>query len=138
MSVNIAALVAGANDHDLDRMMALFHPDYRSVHPAHPARAFVGSAQVRANWTAMFAGIPDVRAELGRVARAGETTWCEWTWSGTRTDGLPFETSGVVIFETRGHLITVGTFYMEDVETDGVGIDQTVEGMSGRLPGDGD
>lgn len=138
MSVNIAALVAAANDHDLDRMMALFHPDYRSVHPAHPARAFVGSAQVRANWTAMFEGIPDVRMELGRVAQDGETTWCEWTWSGTRTDGLPFETSGVVIFETRGDLITVGTFYMEDVETDGVGIERTVQGMSGRLPGDGD
>lgn len=136
MSVNISRLVAAANDHDLDRMMAPFHPDYRSIHPAHPARAFVGSAQVRANWTAMFAGIPDLRIELVRAVQDGETTWCEWTWSGTRTDGLPFETCAVVVFESQDHVIVVGTFYMDDVEADGAGIDQTVQGMSGRLPGD--
>ncbi len=137
MSLNIDALLAAVNDHDLQRMIAFFDPGYRSVQPAHPARAFVGNAQVLANWTAMFAGIPDVRAVLGRVVQDGETTWCEWSWSGTRTDGLPFKSAGVVLFESRDQVITAGTFYMEDVEIDGAGIDQTVHGMSGRLPGDG-
>ncbi len=137
MSLNIAALAAAVNDHDLQPMSAFFDADYRSVQPAHPARAFVGNAQVLANWTAMFAGIPDVRAELGWVAQDGETTWCEWTWSGTRTDGLPFKSTGVVLFESRDQVITVGTFYTEEVEADGAGIDQTVQGKSGHLPGDG-
>ncbi|MBG6056815.1 ketosteroid isomerase-like protein [Cryobacterium sp. MP_M5] len=136
MSVSITTLVAAVNDHDLDKMLALFHAGYRSLQPAHPARAFVGSAQVRANWEAMFAGIPDFRAELGRVVQDGGTTWCEWTWFGTRTDGRPFEARGVALFEFRDHLITAGTLYMEDVETDGLGIERTVQDMSGRPPGD--
>ncbi|TFB94897.1 nuclear transport factor 2 family protein [Cryobacterium sp. HLT2-28] len=137
MSVSIATLVAAVNDHDLDRMLALFHPDYRSFQPAHPDRTFVGSAHVRANWHAMFAGIPDFRAELGRVVQDGATTWCEWTWSGTRIDGRSFEARGVAIFESRDQAIITGTLYMEDVETDGLGIVRAVQGMSGLSPVDG-
>ncbi|MES2093427.1 MAG: nuclear transport factor 2 family protein [Actinomycetota bacterium] len=99
MSISIATLVTAVNDHDLDAMIALLHPDYRSLQPVHPARAFVGSAQVRANWAAVFAGVPDFRAELGRVVQHGETQWCEWGWSGTRTDGQPFAVRGVALFE---------------------------------------
>ncbi|MFE5672615.1 nuclear transport factor 2 family protein [Agromyces sp. NPDC056523] len=54
-SVVLDRLVDAINDHDLDRMVALFHPDYDSRQPAHPARGFVGREQVRANWAAMFA-----------------------------------------------------------------------------------
>jgi ketosteroid isomerase-like protein len=114
----IHKLVAAANDHDPDAMVALFHAEYRSLQPAHPGRAFVGRAQVGANWVAMFAGIPDVRIELSRVVEDGDTTWCEWTWSGTRTDEQPFEARGVALFQLRDDLIVAGTLYMEDVETE--------------------
>ncbi len=133
-SSSIATLVTAVNEHDLDAMLALFHPDYRSMQPAHPARAFVGSAQVRANWKAVFAGVPDFRAELGRVAQHGETEWCEWGWSGTRTDGQPFAVSGVALFEIRDDLIIAGTLYMEDVETEKIGIDPAVQALVGRRP----
>jgi len=69
-----AALVEAMNAHDIDAFVSLFAPDYDSRQPAHPDRAFVGRDQVRANWSAMFAGIPDFRAEAGvgaAVHRAG-------------------------------------------------------------------
>lgn len=110
------------------------HEDYRSEQPAHPNRAFVGRSQMRANWEAMFAGIPDFHAELCRSVRDGATIWTEWHWSGTRSDGQPFEVRGVTLFETAGDEIMAGRLYMEDVERDAAGIDQAVETLSGRRP----
>jgi hypothetical protein len=72
------------NEHDLDAAAGFFHEDYRSEQPAHPGRAFVGRAHMRANWEAMFAGIPDFHAEICRSVWDGETAWTEWRWSGTR------------------------------------------------------
>jgi ketosteroid isomerase-like protein len=66
MTEVIRRLVAAVNAHDLDAAASLFHEDYRSEQPAHPGRAFVGRAQMRANWEAMFAGIPDFHAEICR------------------------------------------------------------------------
>jgi hypothetical protein len=45
----------------------------RSEQPAHPGRAFVERAQMEANWTAMFDGIPDFHAELVRSVQDAET-----------------------------------------------------------------
>lgn len=134
MSEVIDRLTAAMNDHDLDAMVALFHADYDSRQPAHPARAFVGRVQVRANWEAMFAGVPDLHAELLRSVQDGETTWCEWAWSGARTDAQPFEVRGVALFQIRDDLIVAGTLYMEDVETEEIGIEEAVEDLSGSLP----
>jgi ketosteroid isomerase-like protein len=126
-------LLTAMNDHDLDEMIALFHPDYRSRQPAHSAEAFVGRSQVRANWQAMFAGVPDFRAELVRSADDGDTTWCEWRWSGTRTDGRPFDVRGVTLFEVRDGAIAAGTLYMEETESE-TRIQQAVQNISGHRP----
>lgn len=133
MSV-IDRLVDAANAHDVEAAAALIHPDYRSAQPAHPGRRFVGREQFRANWTAMFAGVPDFRMELLRSVEDGATVWSEWAWSGTRTDGAPLEMRGVTLFEVEGDLITAGTLYMEDLEQEDVGIDETVQKLSGRRP----
>ena len=87
MGEEINQLVEAMNAHDLDAVVQLFHSDYHSEQPAHPAREFGTSAQVRANWDAMFRGIPDFRAELVRSADDGHTCWTEWHWWGNRTDG---------------------------------------------------
>jgi hypothetical protein len=63
MTEVIDRLIVTINAHDLDAAAAFFHAHYRSEQPAHPGRAFVGRAQMRANWAAMFAGIPDFHAE---------------------------------------------------------------------------
>jgi ketosteroid isomerase-like protein len=133
-SVVIDRLVRAMNDHDLDRMVALFDADYESRQPAHPGRAFIGLEQVRANWAAMFSGIPDFRAEVIRYVQDGELNWCEWAWHGTRADRESFEVRGVSLFQIRDGLIVAGTLYVEEVELDRVGIEEAVEGMSGARP----
>jgi ketosteroid isomerase-like protein len=130
----IDQLVERMNAHDLDGVVGLMHPDYHSEQPAHPAREFGTSAQVRANWDAMFRGIPDFRAELLRSTDDGQTCWTEWHWRGNRTDGSPFDMRGVAIFELRDDRIAAARLYMEPVEHDGTDIEQAVENQSGLRP----
>lgn len=134
MSEVVDRLVAAMNAHDLEAAAALFHEAYRSEQPAHPGRAFVGRAQMHANWAAMFAGIPDFHAELIRSVDDGNTTWSEWSWSGIRTDGQRFHVRGVALFEFEDGLITAGRLYLEDVEREAVGIEEAVQALSGRRP----
>jgi len=72
-------MVVAMNEHDLEGAASLMHRDYRSEQPAHPSLAFIGRAHMRANWEAMFAGIPDFQAELCRSVNDGDTTWSECT-----------------------------------------------------------
>ena len=130
----IDRLAVAMNAHDLDAVAGLIHEDYRSEQPAHPGRAFAGRAQMLANWEAMFAGIPDFHAEICRSVQDGDTTWTEWRWSGTRSDGQAFEMRGVTLFEVTDDQIVAGRLYMEDVERDVTGIEQAVEALSGRRP----
>jgi len=130
----VVGLLLAMNNHDLDGVADLIHEDYRSEQPAHPGRTFVGRAQMRANWEAMFAGIPDFQAELCRSVEDGDTIWSEWRWSGGRSDGQPFEARGVTLFQIRHGQIIAGRLYMEDLEREAVGIDETVEALSGRRP----
>jgi limonene-1,2-epoxide hydrolase len=134
MSEVIDRLVVAMNAHDLDTAAGFFREDYRSEQPTHPGRAFTGRAQMRANWEAMFAGVPDFRAEICRSVQDGETTWTEWRWSGTRSDGQAFEMRGVTLFEITDDQIVAGWLYLDEVERDVVGIEQAVEGLSGRRP----
>jgi ketosteroid isomerase-like protein len=134
MSAVIDKLAAALNAHDLEGAAALIHEDYRSEQPAHPGEAFVGRAQMHANWQAMFAGIPDFHAELIRSVDDGDTTWSEWAWSGTRSDGQDFQVRGVTLFELRDGKITAGRLYMEEVDRIAVRIEQAVEKLSGQRP----
>jgi ketosteroid isomerase-like protein len=134
MSEVIERLVRAMNAHDLDALAALIHESYRSVQPVHPGRAFVGRDQMRANWEAMFAGIPDFHATVTRSVQQGDTTWSEWQWSGTRRDGQAFEVRGVTLFEITDGQIVAGRLYLEDVEKQVVGIEDAVESLSGRRP----
>jgi limonene-1,2-epoxide hydrolase len=129
----IDRLAVAMNAHDLDAAAGFFHEDYRSEQPAHPGRAFVGRAQMRANWEAMFAGIPDFQAEVCRSVQDGATTWTEWRWSGTRSDGQGFAARGVTLFDITDDQIVAGRLYMEEVERE-AGIEQAVEALSGRRP----
>ena len=119
-------LTAAMNAHDIDAFVACFAPDYDSVQPAHPDRAFTGSEQVRKNWTEVFAGVPDFRAELVSASADGDTLWTEWRWTGTGLD-----MAGVIIFGVRDDLIAWARLYVEPVEQ-GEGIEAAVHEMSGR------
>jgi hypothetical protein len=120
------------NSHDLDALVSLFTTDYDSTFPAHPDRAFAGSSQVRANWSRIFAGIPNFSASLLRSATAGNTVWTEWDWTGTRTDEATYHMRGVVVMGLRDQRIAWARLYMEPVEEGGTGIDAAVQRLSGQ------
>jgi hypothetical protein len=117
------------NRHDLDAFVACFDPEYRSEQPVHPDRAFVGTEQVRKNWSEVFAGVTDFQAELLRSATEGDIGWAEWHWQGTRTGGTRLDMRGVTIFGVRDDRIVWGRLYLEDVEG-GQGIDRAVQHMA--------
>jgi len=115
-AVVVERLLEAVNAHDLDAMVGLFADDFVNETPAHPQRAFRGNQQVRRNWAQIFAGVPDLRARVPRLAVDGDTVWTEWDISGTRGDGAAFLMRGVSIFGvTEGRLAWV-RFYLEPVE----------------------
>ena len=129
----VAAALAGAmTAHDIDAFVSLFAPDYDSRQPVHPDRAFVGRDQVRANWSAVFAGVPDFRAELVATAVEADTLWSEWRWRGTHEDGSRLDMAGVIVCGVEGGRLAWARLYVEPVESGGAGINVVVCEMSGR------
>jgi ketosteroid isomerase-like protein len=128
----IAAVAEAMNAHDINAFVALFAEDYDSQQPAHPDRAFRGSDQVRANWSEVFAGVPDFRAELVATAVEGDCVWSEWHWRGTHADGSRLDMAGVIIFGVQAERIAWARLYIEPVEQEGEGIEAAVRDMSAR------
>jgi ketosteroid isomerase-like protein len=110
-------LAAAVNAHDLDALAGCFAPDYVNHAPAHPLRGFCGRDQVRRNWAAIFAGLPDIAAQVTAAAADGEQVFTEWEMSGTRRDGTPHAMAGVIIFGIRDGQIVSARFYLEPVES---------------------
>jgi SnoaL-like domain len=131
MNSTIARLQDLMNRHDVHEMASLFSPDYRSEQPAHPNRGFGGAAQVEANWSEMFAGVPDMRLECLAETVDGSTAWTEWRWTGTHPDGTPFGMAGVVVFTLADDgRIAAARLYMEPVEQDGAAIEDAVHQLA--------
>jgi ketosteroid isomerase-like protein len=124
-------LTAAQNAHDLEAMLACFQPDYRSEQPVFPARTFRGVDQVRANWSALLAAIPDFRAEALRSAVEGDTVFVELHWEGTEADGTPLDERGVIIAGIRDDRIAWARLYVDEVTRESADIDTVVRGMAG-------
>jgi ketosteroid isomerase-like protein len=105
------------NDHDLDRLVAMFHPEYRSVQPVHPERSFQGRERVRENWKWVFERFPDFRVDVTDFAAREKSVWSEWVWTGTDSTGKDVEVRGVMIFEIEDELICSGRLYLEPVDS---------------------
>jgi ketosteroid isomerase-like protein len=127
----IERLTAAQNAHDLEGMLACFHDDYVSEQPIHPARNFRGLDQVRANWSALLAGIPNLRAEIVRSAVDGDTVFIEIHWIGTKAGGLPFDECGVLVMGVRDDRIAWARLYADEVDREGADIHATVRHMVG-------
>lgn len=112
----IDRLVTATNAHDLDAVVDCFASDYVNVTPAHPPRGFRGRDQVRRNWSTIFTAVPDLTARLLAATVAGDQVWTEWEMTGTRRDGTPHATVGVIIFGVTGEQIVSARFYLEPVE----------------------
>jgi len=128
-------LTAAQNAHDLDGMLECFHEDYRSEQPVHPARAFTGIEQVRKNWGALLASIPDFHGEILRSAEEGDTVFIEVHWTGTKADGSRLEDRGVLVIGVRDGRIAWGRLYADEVQPESPGIDTVVGRMAGTDTG---
>jgi hypothetical protein len=117
------------NSHDPGNVAALFAENYQSSQPIHPNREFGGRQQVATNWTAVFEGVPDFRADLVASCVNGDTEWGEWEWRGTHTDGSSFWMRGVTILVVRNHLIAQARLYMEPVDLAGGDIEAAVQDL---------
>ena len=113
-------LLAALNAHDLEALVDCFAEDYVNETPVHPQRSFHGNAQVRTNWSQIFAGVPDVSALVPRATVDGDALWTEWEVSGTRKDGDAFLMRGMVLFGVTDDAISSARFYLEPVEDGGV------------------
>lgn len=127
----LARLVDAVNAHDLDALAACFAPGYRNETPVHPARGFTGAGQVRRNWSRMFAGIPDLEAQVLRRAIDGETAWTEWELRGTRVDGASQLLRGVMIFTAEDGLLAAVRLYLEPVDETGSEVDAAIARIAG-------
>jgi hypothetical protein len=132
MNQTVSRLRDAQNRHDADGVAACFSADYRSEQPLHPQRGFGGKDVVAANWSHMFAGIPDLQVELIGETTDDATSWSEWVWRGSHTDGTPFLMKGVTLMglDPTG-LFTWARLYMEPVDQGGEGIEESVRRLSG-------
>lgn len=126
----VMRLHAAMNAHDIEAFVACFAENYDSAQPAHPDRAFRGREQVRANWSTVFSGVPDFRAELVRADTVGDTAWTEWRWEGTQPDGGRLDMAGVIVLGVRDDRVAWARLYIEPVERAGEGIDAAVRDMT--------
>ena len=134
----VRRMLAAANRHDLEAMVSQFAEDYRNTTPVHPARSFTGSAQVRKNWTALFAGLPDLTLTVHDAATGPDgKVWMEWSNRGTRPDGSVQQAAGVAIFTLRDDKIAAAQFYLEPVDQDSGDVNEAVrEAVQGAAGGD--
>ena len=115
------------NAHDIEAIVACFAPDYRNETPVHPARGFIGDAQVRRNWTQILTAVPDLFAEVIASAVSGETVWSEWEHRGIRPDGSAHLMRGVIVFTVGDGVITSARFFLEPVDDGDSGVDAAVQ-----------
>lgn len=128
----IDRLLSATNAHDVDAIAACFATDYVNRTPVHPARGFVGSEQVRRNWTQILGGVPDLVATTPAVVVDGNDVWAEMDMRGTRRDGVAHAMVGVVVFTVADGLITAARFYLEPLD-EGVGtVDDNVRNVVTR------
>jgi ketosteroid isomerase-like protein len=125
----VTRLLEATNAHDVPALTACFAVDYVNETPAHPLRGFTGREQVRANWTQLFASIPDLRASIVGItedASDRDVVWSDWRMTGTRPDGSTHEMAGFIVFTVREGEIVRGTFGLEPVERATGGIDDNI------------
>lgn len=128
----LSDLVAATNAHDLDGLADCFATDYVLTDPAHPARSFVGSAQVRKNWGTLFEAMPDLRLELQQQVVTDDGFWMEGAQIGTRRDGAPMHAQVVFLATVAAGRVARARIYVAPVEPGGPDIDAVMAAMAGR------
>ena len=103
------------NAHDIDAFVSCFANDFKGEQPLHPESPFTGLAQVRENWTALFAQVPDLGATLVASTIHDDLAWAEWHWQGTHTSRSALNLRGVVVAGLCNGIIAWARLYMEPI-----------------------
>lgn len=127
----LATLRQAVDAHDVEAVVNCFAADYRNETPAHPERGFEGREQVRANWSRIFSGVPDIRARVLQSTVDADVVWSEWELGGHRPDGAPQLLRGVIIFGVTDGRFAWARFYLEPVDAGEGGIDAAVTRVVG-------
>jgi hypothetical protein len=106
---------AAINAHNIDAFVNCFIHDFVGAHPVHAERNLISAEQVRKNWTALFAQVPNIQAKLITHTIADELGWSEWHWQGNHTNGTELDMRGVVVVELRENTIAWVRLYMEQL-----------------------
>jgi len=109
-------VLEATNAHDVEGIVDCFTADYVNETPCHPARGFVGTEQVRRNWTGILASVPDLVASVIGESVVGDQVWSEWEMTGTRRDGGVHLMRGVMIFHVEEQRARTCRFYLEHVD----------------------
>ena len=125
-------LCAATNAHDIERLVACFTDDYLNEAPVHPSRGFRGRDQVRRNWTAIFAAVPDIQVSVLRADQVADQVWSEWEMRGTKVDGGEHLMRGVMRFTVRGDQASAVRFYLEPVDSGDLDTDEAVARLLSR------
>jgi hypothetical protein len=131
----VQRLARATNDHDLEAIVGCFATDYVNETPAHPGRGFVGSEQVRDNWSQILAGVPDLHARVLAIDADDDTVWSEWEMAGTRGDGTAHLMRGVIIFVVSDAVIRAARFYLEPVDLESGPVERFVRATVARGSG---
>ena len=105
------------NRHDLDALMSMMTDDcvfQASAGPQADGQRSQGQEAVRAAYAAVFAAFPDARWADPRHVIAGDRGVSEWTFTGTRQDGLRVEVTGCDLFTFRDGQIAVKNSYRKN------------------------
>ncbi|PYI69595.1 nuclear transport factor 2 family protein [Arthrobacter livingstonensis] len=132
----VRRMFEATNRHDIEALVACFAEDYVNETPNHPDRGFTGRGQVQKNWSALFAGVPDLHAHVvGAATGPDGRIWVEWGTGGTRPDGGTVSMAGMVIFTVTTVQITAARFYLEPVEHGSGDVDAAVSSVATGIRG---
>jgi hypothetical protein len=82
-SAVLTRLSEAINARDIEALVNCFAADFASDTPTTPDNSFTGTAQVRANWQAIFDRTPDLAFEVLRTVEDGSSVWAEIRQQGT-------------------------------------------------------
>ena len=105
------------NRHDVDALMAFMTDDCvfeASAGPDVCGTRYVGAASVRAGFAKVWTTFPDAHWGNAHHFVGGERGVSEWTFTGTRADGMRVEVNGCDLFTFRDGKIAVKDSYRKN------------------------
>jgi ketosteroid isomerase-like protein len=114
---HLEAFGDGWNRHDVDYLMTFMADDCvfeTSAGPEVCGKRYVGRAEVREAFAAVFKRFPDVHFANARHFVSGDRGLSEWLFTATATDGKRVEVTGCDVFTFKGDKIAVKNSYLKN------------------------